>query len=76
MNETELRLLLSLLLTFFALVQGTPPPRTVDLRARDGMPLNATYFAADQASQLPELFVFSDPDEYPPTQDAMKLIVG
>ena len=25
-----------------------------------------------QASQLPELFVFSDADEYPPTQDAMK----
>jgi pimeloyl-ACP methyl ester carboxylesterase len=27
-----------------------------------------------QASQLPELFVFSDGDEYPPTQDAMKLL--
>jgi pimeloyl-ACP methyl ester carboxylesterase len=27
-----------------------------------------------QASQLPELFVFSDADEYPPTQDAMKLL--
>lgn len=27
-----------------------------------------------QASQLPELFVFSDDDEYPPTQDAMKLL--
>ncbi|HET6179640.1 MAG TPA: alpha/beta fold hydrolase [Candidatus Sulfotelmatobacter sp.] len=27
-----------------------------------------------QASQLPELFVFSDEDEYPPTQDAMKLL--
>jgi pimeloyl-ACP methyl ester carboxylesterase len=27
-----------------------------------------------QASQLPELFVFSDTDEYPPTQDAMKLL--
>jgi dienelactone hydrolase len=27
-----------------------------------------------QASQLPELFVFSDNDEYPPTQDAMKLL--
>jgi dienelactone hydrolase len=26
------------------------------------------------ASQLPELFVFSDADEYPPTQDAMKLL--
>jgi pimeloyl-ACP methyl ester carboxylesterase len=26
------------------------------------------------ASQLPELFVFSDDDEYPPTQDAMKLL--
>lgn len=27
-----------------------------------------------QASQLPEMFVFSDEDEYPPTQDAMKLL--
>jgi dienelactone hydrolase len=27
-----------------------------------------------QASELPELFVFSDNDEYPPTQDAMKLL--
>jgi len=27
-----------------------------------------------QASQLPELFVFSDEDEYPPTQDAMKML--
>jgi pimeloyl-ACP methyl ester carboxylesterase len=27
-----------------------------------------------QASQLPELFAFSDNDEYPPTQDAMKLL--
>ena len=27
-----------------------------------------------QASQLPEVFVFSDDDEYPPTQDAMKLL--
>jgi tetratricopeptide (TPR) repeat protein len=27
-----------------------------------------------QAAQLPELFVFSDEDEYPPTQDAMKLL--
>jgi pimeloyl-ACP methyl ester carboxylesterase len=27
-----------------------------------------------EASQLPELFVFSDEDEYPPTQDAMKLL--
>lgn len=27
-----------------------------------------------QATQLPELFVFSDGDEYPPTQDAMKLL--
>jgi pimeloyl-ACP methyl ester carboxylesterase len=27
-----------------------------------------------QASQLPELFAFSDEDEYPPTQDAMKLL--
>ena len=27
-----------------------------------------------QASQLPALFVFSDDDEYPPTQDAMKLL--
>jgi pimeloyl-ACP methyl ester carboxylesterase len=27
-----------------------------------------------QASQLPELFVFSDADEYPPTQDAMELL--
>jgi pimeloyl-ACP methyl ester carboxylesterase len=29
-----------------------------------------------QARQLPELFVFSDEDEYPPTQDAMKLLYG
>jgi pimeloyl-ACP methyl ester carboxylesterase len=28
----------------------------------------------NQAAQLPELFVFSDADEYPPTQDAMKLL--
>jgi dienelactone hydrolase len=27
-----------------------------------------------QATELPELFVFSDEDEYPPTQDAMKLL--
>src|SRR5262249_14065339 len=27
-----------------------------------------------QTVQLPELFVFSDEDEYPPTQDAMKLL--
>jgi len=27
-----------------------------------------------QASQLPELFVFSDNDEYPPTQQAMQLL--
>src|SRR5262249_10787752 len=27
-----------------------------------------------QASQLPELFIFSDEDEYPPIQDAMKLL--
>lgn len=27
-----------------------------------------------EAWQLPELFVFSDQDEYPPTQDAMKLL--
>ena len=27
-----------------------------------------------KAAQLPELFVFSDDDEYPPTQDAMKLL--
>jgi tetratricopeptide (TPR) repeat protein len=27
-----------------------------------------------QAEQLPELFVFSDDDEYPPTQDAMNLL--
>lgn len=27
-----------------------------------------------QAPQLPELFVFSDEDEYPPTQDAMRLL--
>ena len=27
-----------------------------------------------QTPQLPELFVFSDEDEYPPTQDAMKLL--
>jgi tetratricopeptide (TPR) repeat protein len=27
-----------------------------------------------QTLQLPELFVFSDEDEYPPTQDAMKLL--
>jgi dienelactone hydrolase len=27
-----------------------------------------------RAWQLPELFVFSDDDEYPPTQDAMKLL--
>lgn len=35
---------------------------------RDG--LNFLHTAA----QLPELFVFSDDDEYPPTQDAMKLL--
>ena len=36
--------------------------------ARDG------YQFLRQAWQLPELFVFSDDDEYPPTQDAMKLL--
>jgi pimeloyl-ACP methyl ester carboxylesterase len=35
---------------------------------RDGMDF------LHQATQLPELFVFSDDDEYPPTQDAMKLL--
>jgi pimeloyl-ACP methyl ester carboxylesterase len=35
---------------------------------RDGM----SFLHA--ASRLPELFVFSDDDEYPPTQDAMKLL--
>ena len=32
------------------------------------------YEFLHKASQLPELFVFSDDDEYPPTQDAMKLL--
>ncbi len=32
------------------------------------------YEFLHQARQLPELFVFSDDDEYPPTQDAMKLL--
>lgn len=32
------------------------------------------YEFLHQAWQLPELFVFSDDDEYPPTQDAMKLL--
>jgi imidazolonepropionase-like amidohydrolase/dienelactone hydrolase len=36
--------------------------------ARDGLRF------LHEASQLPELFVFSDDDEYPPTQDAMKLL--
>jgi tetratricopeptide (TPR) repeat protein len=36
--------------------------------ARDGLQF------LHQAAQLPELFVFSDEDEYPPTQDAMKLL--
>jgi tetratricopeptide (TPR) repeat protein len=32
------------------------------------------YEFLHQAWQLPELFAFSDDDEYPPTQDAMKLL--
>ncbi len=32
------------------------------------------YEFLHQAWQLPELFAFSDEDEYPPTQDAMKLL--
>jgi pimeloyl-ACP methyl ester carboxylesterase len=32
------------------------------------------YQFLHQTWQLPELFVFSDDDEYPPTQDAMKLL--
>ena len=32
------------------------------------------YQFLHQAWQLPELFAFSDDDEYPPTQDAMKLL--
>ena len=32
------------------------------------------YEFLHKASQLPELFAFSDDDEYPPTQDAMKLL--
>ena len=32
------------------------------------------YEFLHKAWQLPELFVFSDDDEYPPTQDAMKLL--
>jgi hypothetical protein len=32
------------------------------------------YEFLHNAWQLPELFVFSDDDEYPPTQDAMKLL--
>jgi tetratricopeptide (TPR) repeat protein len=44
-----------------------------------GEPLGGTlarvgYEFLHQAWQLPELFVFSDDDEYPPTQDAMKLL--
>jgi len=36
-------------------------------------PRNGLQFL-QQASNLPELFAFSDDDEYPPTQDAMKLL--
>src|SRR5947209_8992794 len=39
-----------------------------------GSRARAGYEFLHQASQLPELFAFSDDDEYPPTQDAMKLL--
>jgi pimeloyl-ACP methyl ester carboxylesterase len=39
-----------------------------------GTQARAGYEFLHQAWQLPELFAFSDDDEYPPTQDAMRLL--
>lgn len=46
MNRRRACLFLPLTITFAALAQNTPAPRVVDLKARDGMTLKATYFAA------------------------------
>lgn len=76
MNKTGLRLLLSRLLTFVALVQGTPPPRRVDFAAREGKPLMPLTFARTRFRNCPSGSSFPIRDQYPPTQDAMKLVVG
>ena len=50
------------------------PERIKSLVLMSGETLRDGLQFLHQASQLPELFVFSDDDEYPPTQDAMKLL--
>src|SRR5947208_10425555 len=50
------------------------PERIKSLVLMSGETLRDGLQFLHQASQLPELFVFSDEDEYPPTQDAMKLL--
>src|SRR5215472_19191829 len=46
MNTTRLGLLLMLIFSSVAFAQNTSVPRIVDLKAPDGTPLKATYFAA------------------------------
>jgi len=50
------------------------PEQIKSLVLMSGETLRDGLLFLHQASQLPELFVFSDDDEYPPTQDAMKLL--
>lgn len=47
------------------------PENTKSLVLMSGENLRSEFL---HQAQLPELFVFSDEDEYPPTQDAMKLL--
>jgi dienelactone hydrolase len=50
------------------------PEQIMSLALMSGETLRDGLQFLHQASQLPELFVFSDDDEYPPTQDAMRLL--
>jgi pimeloyl-ACP methyl ester carboxylesterase len=46
MNKTRMCLLSTLMLSFVALAQNTPAPRTVDLKASDDTVLKGSYFAS------------------------------
>jgi pimeloyl-ACP methyl ester carboxylesterase len=46
MNKTRMCLLSTLVLSFVALAQNTPAPRTVDLKASDDTVLKGSYFAS------------------------------
>jgi len=43
MNKTRMCLLSTLMLSFVALAQNTPAPRTVDLKASDDTVLKGSY---------------------------------